>query len=684
MKRHFAFLFTGFFFLFCGTLAAQTVSLDWSAAEGNTGFDVGRAITEDAQGNLLSTGYFQGSVDFDPGPGQVTLTSNGDTDIFIKKMDAAGNLIWAKSIGGIATDDGKSIALDGNGNIYIAGRFGATVDFDPGAGTSNETAVGQIDAYILKLDAAGDFLWAKPLGGVGMDESYFLSVNNQSVTCTGIFQGTVDFDPGAGTSNLSSDAGSLDIFVLQLDAAGNFQWAKSIGGSDIDVGLGIGQDGIGNLYLTGIFRGVVDFDPGAGIMNMTSNASGASYLLKLDGSGNFLWANQIGDANASGIGYAVSVASNGDVYTTGGFNGIVDLDPGVGIQADTSTFGSFDIYLQKLNSSGSLIWANSIGGFGDDYGYALDDNASGIYFTGVYGATVDFDPGAGVFSMTSFNNTFDAFVEKLDVNGQFQWVKPIGGSGVDYGFGIHASSTNQVNTIGCYEATVDFDPDSTIDEFTSAGSADIFIQRLKECSASSGSANLTGCDSLVVNGQTFHTNGTYVQNLQNVFGCDSTLTLTISIIQVDTSVTQTGTDLIANAAFASYQWLDCDNGFASIPGETIQIFSPTVNGNYAVAVTVVGCTDTSACRNVIVVGLDEDLSSEIQLYPNPNTGSFMIELPEDLDQLQFEIRDALGKLVLQQKANSGLNQISFEGPAGIYFIRGEGQNTRFQRVFIKK
>ena len=133
----------------------------WAKSMGGTIFDVGRGIAVDTAGNVYTTGGFQETVDFDPGIGIVNLTSAGGYDIFISKLDVLGNLVWTKNLGGTSDDYGQSIAVDYSGNVYTTGYFSGTVDFDPGAGIFNLTSVGSIDIFVSKLDASGNFVWAK-------------------------------------------------------------------------------------------------------------------------------------------------------------------------------------------------------------------------------------------------------------------------------------------------------------------------------------------------------------------------------------------------------------------------------------------------------------------------------------------------------------------------------------------
>ncbi|HJP25320.1 MAG TPA: SBBP repeat-containing protein, partial [Acidimicrobiales bacterium] len=255
------------------------------------------SVAVDSSGNVYTTGYFNGTVDFDPGPGTANLTAKNisHSDAFVSKLDSSGNYVWAKSFGGIGKDYGYSVAVDSSGNVYITGRFEGhanenhIVDLDPGSGTTNVTHNGNGDVFVSKLDSSGDLVWAKSFGGSGTDYGHSVAVDSSgNVYTTGYFNDTVDFDPGAGTTNLTSN-GSSDVFVSKLDSSGNYVWAKNLGGTGLDYGYSVAVDSSGNVYTTGGFRGTVDFDPGSGTANLTAVGTEA-FVSKLDSSGNYVWA----------------------------------------------------------------------------------------------------------------------------------------------------------------------------------------------------------------------------------------------------------------------------------------------------------------------------------------------------------------------------------------------------------
>jgi predicted outer membrane repeat protein len=241
-------------------------------------------IAADAGGNVFTSGCFDYTVDFDPGVGVYNLTSVGEfsCDVFISKLDANGDFVWAKSMGGsVGHTLSEDITVDLSGNIYTTGYFNDTVDFDPGAGIFGLTSIGNIDIFVSKLDSMGSFIWAKGMGGIGGDRASGIDVDlNGNIYTTGGFNGTVDFDPGAGIYNLTS-LGDSDIFISQLDSNGNFVWAKSIGGVGSDVGGSIVLDSANNVFVTGSFRLIVDFNPGAGTNNLTSAGESDIFITKL-------------------------------------------------------------------------------------------------------------------------------------------------------------------------------------------------------------------------------------------------------------------------------------------------------------------------------------------------------------------------------------------------------------------
>ncbi|MEN7548783.1 SBBP repeat-containing protein [Rapidithrix thailandica] len=521
----------------CNTLLiAQEPSFQWAKSMGGVSNDYGQTIAVDSEGNVYTTGYFQGTVDFDPGPGSSNLTSNGANDIFVQKLDGDGNFVWAKSMGGVSNDYGQAITVDSEGNVYTTGYFQGTVDFDPGPGSSNLTSNGANDIFVQKLDGDGNFVWAKSMGGVSNDYGQTIAVGAEgNVYITGAFEGTVDFDPGPSSSNLTSN-GTNDIFVQKLDGDGNFVWAKSMGGSRYDYGFSIAVDAEGNVYTTGYFQGTVDFDPGPGSSNLTANGANDIFVQKLDGDGNFVWAKSMGRSNSNG-GQSIALDPEGNVYTTGYFQGTVDFDPGTSTH-HLNANGSIDVFIQKLDGDGNFVWAKSMGGSSNDSGFSIAVDAEGnVYTTGYFSGTVDFDPGGGSSSLSA-NGYGDIFVQKLDGDGNFVWARSMGGSSDDRGYSIAVDPEGNVYTTGYFQGTVDFDPGTGISNLASIGGVDVFVQKLSQCDSSYSTDVVTAYGSYQwIDGKTYtSSNTTATHTLTNQAGCDSVVTLSLTLLDIELSV----------------------------------------------------------------------------------------------------------------------------------------------------
>ena len=260
---------------------------------------------------------------------------------------------WARTWGGSDDDVGVGVAVDVSGNVYVTGRFYGAVDFDTGSSVDNHTSNGGYDIFLSKFDSSGNFQWARTWGGTGNDVGVDVVVDiSGNFYVTGVFQATVDFDTGSGVDNHTSN-GDMDIFLSKFDSSGNFQWARTWGGSGDDQGWGVAVDESGNIYVTGWFTGTVDFNPGPGVDNQTSNGWDDIFLSKFDSSGNFQWARTWGGSEDDwGIDLGVAVNVSGNVYVTGCFYDTVDFDPGSGVDNHTSN-GEYDIFLSKFLPDGS-------------------------------------------------------------------------------------------------------------------------------------------------------------------------------------------------------------------------------------------------------------------------------------------------------------------------------------------
>ncbi len=469
-----------------GSPYSQTWSLPFS--------DKGTSIAVDNDDNIIIGGLFKQTSDFDPGPNVFELTSMGGSDMFVTKLNASGDFLWAVSYGNDDPtgqgDHGVSVATDAAGNVYCTGSFKGTVDFDPSQNTSELTSDGTPDIFVTKLSPTGNFIWVKQIAGISSDYERTITIDPAGNIClTGSFGGTVDFDPGVGLFEISSvgaapfpSPSTSDIFVCKLDSDGDFLWAKSMGGLSNDEGNSITTDNVGNIYFTGHFLSIADFDPSGGVFELTATGGRSPFVCKLDASGNLVWAkhfNSQGSA-ATGTPCSITLDASGNVYTTGFFAGMIDFDPGAGTLSMThaGNNSATDAFVSKLDPSGNLVWAKQLGSVDDEEAYSILVDAMGdVYTVGFYQSTADFNPGPTVYNLNSVADSHDIFVSKLNSSGAFVWAKSIGGNSPskDIAWSMTFNSSGNICITGQFYATADFNPAGGTYNLTSAGSSDIFV-----------------------------------------------------------------------------------------------------------------------------------------------------------------------------------------------------------------
>jgi len=526
-------LFTLFFIAVftCATSFSQDYNFSWvTSIDLNSG--LGFQHVADANGNIYASGAFSNTIDVDPGPAVNNLTAVGLSDIIVTKTDPSGNLIWAKTVGGVDYDLCTSIALDPSGNVLLTGYFTNTVDFDPGPGVSNINAsTTTSNSYVLKLTNSGNYLWAKnTVTSSGASGYGITSDASGNVYVTGQFNGSGDFDPGPANVNLNA-AGGSDIFVQKFDASGNFVWAKGFGTTwtgNPDRGQAIAVDALGNVVVTGVFFGSGDFDPGSGTFTMTSAGDGDAFVTKLDVSGNFVWAKGFGGSNGfSDQGESIYFDTAGNVYIAGSFGGTADLDPGPGTLNYTVN-GDWNAFLSKLDVAGNLVWAKQI-----ETKVAISsalDAAGNFYITGHWAGAIDFDPGPAVLNLPWVAD-YDVYVSKISNSGDLLWAKVIGSAGNEGGKSIAVDGVGGVSVLGYFSGTMDFDPGPGVYNATVPDQR-VFTLKLVPCSQPA-TDNITSCGPYTwINGVEYTSSNNTATHLlpgAAVGGCDSLITLNLII-----------------------------------------------------------------------------------------------------------------------------------------------------------
>ena len=439
--------------LLCGAmvLGAQAPQWQWAVSAGGTEWDIGQTLAIDSQGNQYVTGCFDGTTAF----GSHTLTASGCLDIFVAKLDASGNWLWAVQTGGIDDECAGSIALDGEDNVYLSGYFESTATF----GSHTLTSVGVEDIFVAKLDASGNWLWAVQAGGLYQDMGIGISVDGAgNAYVSGYFHGTATFGNQTLTAIGEEELG--DIFVAKLDASGNWLWAVQAGGPDYAAGAGIAVDGVGGVWITGIFAGIATF----GSHTLTASGVWDTFVAKLDSSGNWLQATKVEGTHMS-WGSNITLDGYGNAFVTGCFN-------------NTATFGShtltasggLDIFIAKLDPSGNWLWAVQAGGIDNDYAFGITLNGSGnAYVSGFFTGTATF----GNQTLTARGSS-DVFVAKLDASGNWLWAVKAGGTDDDEGGGIALDGSDNACVTGSFRGTAFFGSHF----LTSHGKWDVFVAKL--------------------------------------------------------------------------------------------------------------------------------------------------------------------------------------------------------------
>lgn len=445
-------------------------------------------VAADGLGNVYAAGLFAGTVDFDPGPGVFNMTTAALRSVFVMKLDSTGNLVWCRQVGDTGSTNITGIALTPAGHLLLTGTFSAANDFDPGTGVYTLPMNGVRNGYVLKLDTAGNFVWARAFGNVtynNMQVAYGTADAAGNVLITAPFSGSIDADPGPGVFNLNAPPGFSDVCIIKLDAAGNLVWAKQLEGGSGLTAHSIAADGAGNVFIGGHFIGSFDFDPGAGINTMTSvNGSLDVFAMKLDAAGNFQWAHRFGAAESERL-RSLVCDNNNNLLLSGSFGGTVDFDPGSGIQnltGDTDPVTP-DLFVVKLSNAGSYTWARNWAHPGGLMGFNITtDRDDAVYMTGKFTGTIDLDPDTAVSPVTSVNTSglTDLFVLKLNSAGNFSWGVAAGGTGYADSYTIAVDPLYHVFTYGMFSGTMDFDPGPGVFSLPAVNNYNMYVHRLKQ------------------------------------------------------------------------------------------------------------------------------------------------------------------------------------------------------------
>jgi len=421
-------------FLFFSLLPkAQTaLPIQWIEQFGEVDEEYAFGIAVDDSSNTFVTGLIgQGDSSFN----QKAQCVNHE--IFVARYNSQGNAQWLTKVGALGTDIGWGIAIDKNHDIYTVSSFQDELYLNNDTLTCN----GFIDILIMKYNAQGGLLWAKSAGGTLGDEGYGIATDSEdNVYITGSFIGTAQFD-----TLLITSKGLGDVFLAKYDRSGNLLWAINAGGSasSEDAGHSIAIDTADHVYVAGKFGGTAVFSTDT----LVSRGSSDIFIARYDTSGVQQWIRQAGGAGMD-LGQSIRTDSKGSLLVTGYFS-----QSAIFTSDTLISKGNSDIFISKYDPQGAALWTKAAGGSGQDEGASITSASDKkIYVAGYFADTATF--GTYVLNSLGF---YDAFLLCLDSSGNFEWIKPGGGPGMDAASAVCADSANAVYIAGIFDYTCAFD-----------------------------------------------------------------------------------------------------------------------------------------------------------------------------------------------------------------------------------
>ncbi len=367
----------------------------WAQRAGGTGLDQATSVSLDAYGNIYVCGYYQ-SPNLVFGPD--TLTNLGYQNAFLVKYDTAGNVIWAKNIGGTNTDEAVGVATDASGNVVVAGSFNSPSIMFGSITVTNYSLDGTDNMFVAKLDSTGATIWANQGMGNKIEGSAVAVDAIGDVYVSGYYNYShVDF----GFLSVAN-FGGYDMYLVKYNPSGTVAWARGTGGTGDDYAYALTATTSG-VYIAGqYFSTTIPF----GTASLTNIGAGDAFLAKCDTAGNAIWANNIGGADTESAYTIANDATNG-IYVSGAFK---SSSLNIGTSTLTNS-GGYDVFVAKYDTSGTNLYATKVGGNGNDLGNSLSTGSIGNVYLGG-----GFSSATLAFSATelTLSGTQNAYLAKLN------------------------------------------------------------------------------------------------------------------------------------------------------------------------------------------------------------------------------------------------------------------------------
>ena len=652
----------------------------WATYYGGSNVETGRALSVDGNSNVFMVGRTK-SGNLATSGAFMTAFQGGMLDCYMAKFSSTGQRRWSTYIGSKYTETPADVVCDDLGNAYmimgIEGNSGDTGLATPGS-HQDTMAGGSIDIFLIKLDPSGVRLWSTYYGGPSGEYARTLTVDKLNNV---YMAGTTGSASGISTSGTYQPGlnSSSDGFVVRFDPSGVRTWSTYYGGEKGDVIEDIETDADLNVVLAG------STDSKTGIASPGSHQASLDsledfFLVKLDSTGGRLWSTYYGGKNQEKD-PRCAIDPNGNILLSGFTKSINNITTPGSYQPTFGPLGFQGAFISKFNKFGVRNWGTY---FRSVFPYDLDtDGAGNIYLSGQTD-TLFYVSLAGAFQNYHAGSE-DAFVVKLDKNGFGTWGTYFGGSFVELGFSAdldkhgdiyltgNTGTPSGLATFGAFQTSI-------------GGGSDAFLVKFKHCSANSSSISPSACNKYRSPSSRFvwTASGTYVDTLTNTEGCDSLITIELTVTNIDDKVNLVPNGLESNDLTSNYQWIDCSTGLI-ISGETNRTFSPGANGSYAVVLSKDFCTDTSACIDVTWIGLEEHSSGNIRVYPNPAKDELMVDIGFEIESASIEVMDNIGKVVIKRRVHkAGPTELDlYPLSSGVYTLRVTSETRTFTRKIIK-
>jgi hypothetical protein len=706
---------------------------------GANGVDVGLGITIDSSQHVCVTGYFEGTADFDMGPGAANHTSAGLRDIFVLKMDPAGAYVWAKTHGGPGDDYSREIKADATGALYVGGSFEGTISFN----TTTLSALGNEDCVLFKLTPGGMVDWAKGFGSVEMDKILDLALDaGSNVYSTGYFGMTADFDPGPGVAWIMPGS-QHDGFVSKMDRNGNYVWAGNVGTPVWDYCHGIGVSRFNDVYVTGLFQGTGDFDPTAGVYNLSSHAgSQDAFLFKLNGcipSRTAVTANSCGPYTLNSVTYTETGTYLQVLASSTGCDSVITLHltTATAAPAQPQTIagdtllcaGSVNGYsVSPVPDAASYTWMLPPGWTGSSNTPALTATASAS--GGVLSVTADNACGSSPpQSMTihcipnppappSFltgpdslcaNSAATYAVNTVPTASTYTWTLPPGwtGSSNSNSIGVTAGPTGgglSITANNVCGASAPFTPVVTViappaqpgpiagDDSICAGSVNGYsiapVPGAVSYSWSLPAGWTGGSTSNSITATANAVGGNVGVHAENGCGNSTVQTLGVSVTVAPTAAFSFSANLLSvqftdQSLGATAWWWDLGDGNVSTLQHPAHVYALPGSYTACLVASAGGCADT-LCQTVAVigVGMEDGPGGNVSVFPNPSAGRFQVETGREMDA---EVWDLQGRVILRKRMGAGMNVVDLGGEAdGMYLLRVVDGEEEYRAVLVKR